>query len=147
MDNKTKILIAFPFVFVTALFIAANYFPFKGGLTDIEDRVLAFTPASLSIKERPAVSVSGEIKSPIDFSSPAVSASVEKEGDLVPEMDYNDTYLSLIVISGKRKMAIIKGSLVREGESIDGMKIARIEPDRVLVKNKTEKWLYLERAK
>ena len=55
--------------------------------------------------------------------------------------------LSLIVIIGKSRMAIIKGVVVKEGDSIDGVKIARIETDRVLLKDKTTQWLYMEKIK
>jgi len=66
---------------------------------------------------------------------------------LVPEKNYNDNAISLIVVNGKRKMAIIRGVIVTEGDSIDGMRIAKIEPDRILLKNKTERWIFLEKAR
>lgn len=147
MNNKLKILIAFPFVFAIILFVIAGYVPFKAGFTETEDRILAFIPSDLEIKERQAVLLSKEIKIPINFSAPDKGEHPVKEDDLVQEIDYNDSKLSLIVVSGNRKMAIIKGALVREGDNIEGMKIARIEQDRVLLKNKTERWLYLGKAK
>jgi hypothetical protein len=57
-------------------------------------------------------------------------------------MDYNDMSLSLVVVTGEEKMAIISGVLVREGDFIDDVKIERIEHNRVLLRNKTTKWLY-----
>lgn len=146
MDNKIKIFIAFPFVFIIILLVAANYIPLASEPSEMEGQILAFSPAGLSIKERPMVSVSGEIKSPIEFIA-ALASGPGKKNDIVAEISYNDSDLSLIVVSGARKMAIIKGLLVREGDSIDSLKIAAIEPDRVLIKSKTEKWLHLEKVK
>jgi hypothetical protein len=147
MNNKLKILIAFPFVFTIILFVIAGYVPFKAGFTETEGRILAFTPSDLAIKDRQAVLLSREITIPIDFSAADKGEKPVKPGDLVQGIDYNDSNLSLIVVSGNRKMAIIRGALVREGDSIEGMKIARIEPDRVLLKNKTERWIYLGKEK
>ncbi len=147
MDNKTKIFIAFPFVFIIILLVAANYIPLASEPSETEGQILAFIPAGLSIKDSPMVSVSGEIKSPIEFLAAPAELDQGKKDDIVAEISYNDSDLSLIVVSGARKMAIIKGLLVREGDSIDSLKIAAIEPDRVLIKNKTEKWLHLEKVK
>jgi hypothetical protein len=147
MDNKLKILIAFPFIIVIILFITAGYIPFKTGLTESEDRILTFTPSIPALKERQEISASSEIKIPFHFSSAAREEIQAKDVSIVTDTDYNDGMLSLIVVSGKRKMAIIRGVLVREGDIIGGMVISKIEPERVLLKNKTERWLYLEKAK
>ena len=147
MDNKIKILIAFPFVFVIILFVIANYIPFKTELTETEDRILAFMPSAPAINEKQKITVSNELKIPINFSPVLVEKIQASGGTIVPEIEHSDSNLSLIVISGKRKMAIIRGTLVREGDIIEGMKIAKIEGERVLLKNKTERWLYLEKAK
>jgi hypothetical protein len=147
MDNRIKILIAFPFVFIIILFIAANYIPFKGELTKTEEHILAFMPAELAVRKISDVPVQREIKSPMDFSTPASAGIQGGKSDLAHEKTYNDNAISLIVVSGKRKMAIIRGILVTEGDIIDGMRIAKIEPDRVLLKNKTERWIFLEKAR
>ncbi len=147
MDNKIKILIAFPFVFVIILFVIANYIPFKTELTETENHILAFMPSAPAINEKQKITVSNKLKVPINF-SPVLVEKIQASGStIVPEIEHSDSNLSLIVISGKRKMAIIRGVLVREGDIIEGMKIAKIEGERVLLKNKTERWLYLEKAK
>jgi len=147
MDNKIKTLIAFPFVFVIILFVIADYIPFKTELTETETRILAFMPSAPAINEKQKITVSNELKIPINF-NPVLVEKIQTNGSTtVPEIEYGDSNLSLIVISGKRKMAIIRGTLVREGDIIEGMKIAKIEGERVLLKNKTERWLYLEKAK
>lgn len=147
MDNKLKILIAFPFIFVIMLFIAAGYIPFKTGVTESEDRILTFSPSIPALKERREIPVSSEIKIPFHFSAAVKNEIQATESSNVPDIEYNDGMLSMIVVSGKRKMAIIKGVLVREGDTFGNMKISKIEPERVLLKNKTERWLYLEKSK
>jgi hypothetical protein len=147
MDNKLKILIAFPFIFVIILFIAAGYIPFKTGVTESEDRILTFTPSIPALTEKPVIPVSTEMKIPFHFSAAARNEIQEKDSSKVPDIDYNDDMLSMIVVSGKRKIAIIRGVLVREGDNFGDMKISKIEPERVLLKNKTERWLYLEKTK
>jgi hypothetical protein len=42
-------------------------------------------------------------------------------------------------------MAIINGEIVKEGDVLKGMKIQKIEPNRVLINKKTAKWVYLEK--
>jgi len=147
MDNKLKILIAFPFVFIIILFIAAGYIPFKTGVTESEDRILTFTPSVPALKERREIPVPAEMKIPFHFRASERNEAAGQNRTTVTNMDYNDYMLSMIVVSGKRKMAIIRGILVREGDNFGDMKISKIEPDRVLLKNKTERWLYLEKSK
>jgi hypothetical protein len=145
MDNRIKILIVFPLAFIIILFIAATYVPFREEFTEAEEYISAFMPTELSVKEMPEVSINRQLRSPLNFGTPG-SAGV-KESSMVSEKDFTDNAVSLIVVSGKRKMAIIGGVIVREGDSIDGMKIAKIEPDRVLLKNRTERWLFLEKER
>jgi len=51
----------------------------------------------------------------------------------------------MILVNRNKKIAIIDGRLVKEGDVIDQNRIARIEKDKVLLKNNEgEKWLKLE---
>jgi hypothetical protein len=147
MDNKLKILIAFPFVFIIILFIAAGYIPFKTGVTESEDRILTFIPSVPALKERQEAPAPAEMKIPFHFSAAAGNEMPEQNSARITDMDYNDDMLSMIVVSGQRKIAIIRGVLVREGDKFGDVKISKIEPERVLLKNKTERWLYLEKSK
>jgi hypothetical protein len=40
----------------------------------------------------------------------------------------------------------MNGKLVKEGDRINGMKIARIEEKKILLKNKSSQWIYLKEA-
>jgi len=53
--------------------------------------------------------------------------------------------VSFIMVDQKRRLAIIDGRFVHEGDVIDKLKIAKIEKNRVLLKGKEgEKWLKLD---
>lgn len=145
MDNRAKILIALPILLFIILVLAANYIHVEEHLSGAEAHILGYTPSDIKIMERKVVLAKSSFKSPFDYRSAAAEQKDVKESDLVPEIDYNDKSLSLIVISGERKMAIINGNPLKEGDIVDGMKIARIEPGRVLLKNKSSRWLYLEK--
>ena len=145
MDNKTKILIAFPVVLAVILVFAANYIPLVKDLSEAEQQMLEFVPSGLKIKAAQIIHAGKDLKSPIKFDSPKIVRKSPSKRDLAPQIDYNVKNVSLIVITDKKKMAIIEGRVLKEGDSIDGMKIARIEPGRVLLKNKTAQWLYMEK--
>lgn len=145
MDNKTKILIAFPVVLVIILIFAANHIPFGKDFSNAEKQVLEFIPADLNIKEEKMAPVSRVLNSPMDFIYTETVESPALKDDPVPQKDHDERSVSLIVISGGKKMAIIEGRLVNEGDKIDGMKIAAIEPGRVLLENETSQWLYLKK--
>jgi hypothetical protein len=145
MDNKTKILIAFPFVLVIILIFVANHIPFVKDFSYAEKRVLEFMPADLKIKEEKMAPAIGVLNSPMDFIYTETVERPALKDDPVPQKDHDERSVSLIVISGGKKMAIIEGRLVKEGDRVDGMKIAAIEPGRVLLENEKSQWLYLKK--
>ena len=144
MDNKTKVLIALPLALIFMFIVAAVYIPFQIDLSGSEREILNFRPENLEIRKKKDVVIVSNLHSPIDFRTYTAGYNPASEGDLVRQLDYNDKSLSLIVISGNKKMAVINGSLRKEGETVGGMKIARIEPGKVLLKNKGSQWLYLK---
>jgi hypothetical protein len=150
MDNKTKILIIFPPVLIIIFIFIATSVPFEEKLSGAEKQTLEFIPSDIRIKEREIIHVTGELKIPMGLNISGVTGDFllsPAEDDLVSQIGYNDNTLSLIVISGKSRMAIIKGVVVKEGDNIGGIKVVKIEPQRVLLRNKTTKWLYMEKTK
>jgi hypothetical protein len=63
--------------------------------------------------------------------------------ELVPaEGSPGEGQVSLIVSGKTERLAIIKGMVLKEGDAFQGARVAKIEKDRVLLKNgKEEKWL------
>jgi hypothetical protein len=146
MDRKTGIFIALPLVLIIVFVMAAYQIPLKGVLSEFEIEMLAFTPSDLKVRIKQITHKIGDLDGYFDFESIVAGNATENEDDLVKENGYNDTGLSLIVISGKKKMAIMNGKLVKEGDRINGMKIARIEEKKILLKNKSSQWIYLKEA-
>jgi hypothetical protein len=146
MDRKSGIFIMLPLVLIIAFVVAAYQIPLKGALSGFETEMLAFTPSDLKVRIKQITHKIRDLDGYFDFESIVADDATENEDDLVKENGYNDTGLSLIVISGKKKMAIMNGKLVKEGDSINGMKIARIEEKKILLKNKSSQWIYLKEA-
>jgi len=138
LDGKSAILLAAPFVVIALLVTAAYYVPFEKGLTASEEGMLGFVRADLSVKKNwtPLTVKAGA--GPFEFVRGRGEAGAEAEG-----VRPDKKGLTLIVVSGDKKMALIDDRLVKEGDRIDDKKIARIEPDRILVGDRTLKWEYL----
>lgn len=143
MNNKTKILLLLPPVLIVLCIVAANSIPFDQSFSESESQFLDFISSDLKISKQKMVKIADNIKGPFDFTR----SKAQVPEDKVSEIDYNENSLSLTVITDDARMAIINGELVNEGETVAGMKILRIEPERVLTNNKTAEWLYLEKTK
>ncbi len=146
MDRKTEIFLALPLVLIIVFVVAAYQVPLKGALSGFEIEMLTFTPSDLKVRIKQITHKIRELDGYFDFDSAVAYNAAADEDDLVKKNGYNDTGLSLIVISGKKKMAIMNGKLVKEGDSINGMKVARIEEEKILLKNKSSQWIYLKEA-
>ncbi|RJR15789.1 MAG: hypothetical protein C4581_11555 [Nitrospiraceae bacterium] len=149
MDNKTKIMLFFPVILAIILAIAANYIdiPFNNGIPASAGTIAAFTPSDLTIKEKQTVHSTPDFRAPLDFNRSVAAEASLPVNNPAPEQkpkEEPDKSLSLIIMSGADRTAIINGVPVKEGDRIADMRIVRIETDRVLLKTKTLKWIYLE---
>ncbi len=144
MENKTKTLIIFPFLLIVTLALAARSIPFKRDLSSVEKQILQFSPTDLMISEKPVEYSNRDVKSLLDFSA----ADLERDSSVDHNSDSNtvdrNMNLSLIIINDDNRMAIIEDTPVKEGDIIADMKIVKIERNRVLVKNRTAKWIYVD---
>jgi hypothetical protein len=154
MNGKTKILVVFPLVFIIVLTMA-------GRLINIEKYILEYkknntskiwsairsAPPEISVRQRGGITITERTNSPIKFPSESKAEAFPPLplDELVSQIDYNDTdTLSLIVVTDGSRMAIIRGIVVKEGDLIGKMKVARIEHNRVLLKNGKDIWLKLK---
>jgi len=55
-----------------------------------------------------------------------------------------DLRVSLIVISDKKNIAVVNGRFLTEGDDIMGLKVKRIEKERILLAGREEFWENLE---
>ncbi len=142
MDNKSIIFIAFPFILVIILVIIAGYFPFDREWSPAENIVRNFSPANLAVRDRVVERVKQIIQGPFDFEYIRVQRE-EKTVGQEGEEKLPEYLLTLVVISGEEKRAVVNGSIVQEGDRITKGKIMKIEKDRVLLKDKTLHWIQM----
>ena len=153
MNNDRKIIIFFisiPLAAILIIFLVSKV-TFDLSLSPLEKKLFYFNYESTpKIIERIPAPVK-PIKSPIVISklpergfpnAPLISVTPPLSG---ADRSGADRKVSLIFVNRNRKMAIIDGKLLNEGDVFDHHRIARIEKDKVLLKNKEgEKWLKLE---
>jgi len=138
--DKTRVFIALPPVVIIILAVLAFSVPFDSAVSDAEREVLDFRPSSLKILTKTIVARTINREGPFDFADAKSAPRHDSfHGENKPE-----TNISLIVISGEKKMAVIDGRPVREGDSIGGMRIAKIESNRILLQDRSSRWLYLK---
>lgn len=80
---------------------------------------------------------------------------IENKSDMKKEaflkQDSNDTEknptLTFIVLNGTHSIAIVNDRVLHEGETVGSMTVTKIEKDKVLVRDKTLRWIYMEGEK
>ena len=138
--DKTRVFIALPLVIIIILAVSGLYVPYDGGISNVEMEVLDFRPSALKIITKTIISRTINREGPFDFANVKPAPGHDSfSGENKPE-----TNISLIVISGEEKMAVIDGRTVKEGDSIGGMRIAKIESNRILLQDRSSQWLYIK---
>ncbi|MBI5407238.1 MAG: hypothetical protein HZA18_06035 [Nitrospirae bacterium] len=82
---------------------------------------------------------------------PAAAGPVQR-GEVIPKQESDDDVnknrmLTFVVLNGKHSIAIVDDRIVHEGETVGGMTVKKIEKDKVLVQDKTLRWLSMEEEK
>jgi hypothetical protein len=139
MDRQFFILISCSIIIIALVLFGVLQVSFDLSLSPAEKGILLFRYEKLKIKERQSNIVT-VLKSPMESgTSDRKSYPSVKLSDIAPP---DRQRVSLVLIRGERKIAIIDSLVVREGDSINDGRIARIEKGGVLVKNKEgERWL------
>lgn len=138
--DRTRAFIALPLVVIVIFAVSAFNINFDSVISDAETEVLGFRPSALQIISKTFISRTTNREGPFDFAhAKPATGHYSLHGGNTPE-----TNVSLIVISGKKKMAVIDGRTVKEGDSIGGMRIAKIESDRILLQDRNSQWLYIK---
>jgi hypothetical protein len=150
MDNKLKIALAFPFLLAVMVYFIGGGISYNLALTPQERQILNFVPENLELPEVKSLLEREKINSPIEIHGQVFPSNLIK----VTSGAKLDNKVTLIVIGNYRKIAMIDGVLVREGESVGNLVVKSIESNRVLVKrlaldnkenaNPILQWLYLE---
>ena len=81
----------------------------------------------------------------------SAAAGPVQRGEVIPKQESDDVnknrMLTFVVLNGKRSIAIVDDRIVHEGETVGGMTVKKIEKDKVLVQDKTLRWLSMEEKK
>lgn len=157
MDRKMKIHIALPFFLIIASLLISKLITFQPLLTTNEMRLLSFVPEKINLNERQPLTLSEDLKSPMEtVKAPAKGFPSIPLSTVAPQTPAeaekpSEIKVSMIAVSEQKKIAIVSGIVTKEGDSISGMKVLRIEKDRILLKdirqNGGTKWAYLEKIK
>jgi hypothetical protein len=148
VNEYKKIIIFFaliPLAAVTIILISSKA-KFAPSFSPAEQKVFNFSYERVpDISERKPLSVSS-IRNPVDLRrAPEQGFPGTALAEMVPPPDTAEKRVSFILVNQKKKLAIIDGKFVHEGDMIDKQTIAKIEKDKVLLKGKEgEKWLKLD---
>ena len=148
MNENKKIIIFFVLIPVAALMIilTSSKTKFAPSFSPAERNVFNFAYGRIpNISERQPLSVSS-IRNPVDLRQGGEQGFPKTAlAEMVPPPETAEKRVSFILVDQKKKLAIIDGKFVHEGDVIDKHRIARIEKDKVLLKGKEgEKWLKLD---
>lgn len=152
IDRYMKIKIALPFLLIIVSLAAVRWINFKPALTPDEVRILGLTPERIDIEERLPFEVNRDLGSPIEIMKkkefpPMPLSAVAPRVSVEPEKPL-ELKISMIVVLEGRRMAIVNGLVVREGDGIGSAKVTKIEKDRILIAEKQKtRWIYMEGIK
>ncbi len=149
-DNRLITLLSSPFIACVALIYGASLIEFKPEGHPLEDELFRFrhTNANVVFKKEP-ISVKGFLKSPVGINIRKKASKVtldpsKKKLKTAKKKDIRKK-LTFILINEFRKMAIINGLMLNEGDFVGNSRVIRIEKEGVLIdENDAEKWLALE---
>ena len=148
MSENKKIavfLISIPVIALIIIFVISKV-KFAPSFSPVEQKVFSFTyENSPRITAKKPLLITS-VKNPIDSIQTSDQGFPKASlAEMVPPPAAMDKRISFILINQKRKLAIIDGKLVHEGDKVDNHTISKIEKDKVLLKNKEgEKWLKLD---
>lgn len=173
MDSRLKIMAVLPFfIIIISVFMIKMIDLERLVLGNEQRQLLNFSPGESEMgiaKPAPAVKHSAVMQANFFSSETAVrdaSSLSEKIEHSIPDQPVRrphqkedimpnnpgsdaDAYpkLTFVVLNGERSIAIMGDRLLNEGESAGDMTVQRIEKDRVLVKDKSLRWIYMEEDK
>lgn len=145
-NNRSRFLLfcTIPAVTLLVAFAASRSVRFDPPITPQEQALSAVQVEPLSLDLRTVPEVHG-IASPFRTSSGDKAGYPETPLAEMAPGNAQTRSLTFILMNAERKIAIINGQVVREGDRFEGSRIARIEKTRVLVKGKGgQEWLVLQ---
>jgi Cu/Ag efflux pump CusA len=145
-NNKIIIFLALIPVVAVMIILTSAMAKFAPSFSPVEQKVFNFAYERVpDISERQALSVSS-IRNPVNLRRGGEQVFPKTAlAEIVPPPETAEKRVSFILVDQKKRLAIIDGKFVHEGDVIDNHKIAKIEKDKVLLKGKEgEKWLKMD---
>ena len=141
-NRQFSILVACSAIAIVLVVIGMSHINFGLHLTPAESGILLFKQEKIMMKERHFIAVPA-LKNPMDqHLSEKKSYPSVKLSDIAPR---EQQHVSLVLIRGEKRIAIIDNLVVRVGDGISQGRVARIERNGVLIKNKEgERWLKIQ---
>ena len=148
MNKDQKIIlfiVSIPLAAILTVFMISKV-TFDLSLSPMERKLFNFNYENIPKIVEGSITQTGSIRNPITVSRLSSKGFPNTPlTELSPPSSPAEKRVSMIFINKNKKMAIIDGKFLNEGDIIDKHKITRIEKDKVLLKNKEgEKWLKLE---
>jgi len=146
-DKKFMFTMSLPFIVIFFSAIILSFVKFSPGLPASETRSQAPLYGEVKVLKRTPV-IAASLRSPIQI--PEVSSKKGFPGMALseiapPQAPAEERKVSLVLVHGNRKMAIINGIVVREGDITGNSRVIKIEKNRVLLKDKLrEEWVKIE---
>lgn len=150
VSKKFIILAALPFLLVAAAFFGARSVDFEELVfSPVERRVLHFSPETIEVRIKRGAQKAFSDASSITgfFRTGRVLTEPGGRGVLTggAALDPLAMQVSFIMRGGGiGNLAIVNNELVIEGDTVSGMLVKRIEEDKVLLKGKETRWVYME---
>lgn len=156
--NRFFILATLPFLLIGAALFGARAIDFEELVfTPNELKVLYFTPETIEVRLKrdegaPGAGVLSKRWSKAAFfyfmdgeaDAAAAGKAVARAQGAEDAPDPLAMKVSFIMLNKKGSLAIVNNSVVAEGETLDGVLVKRIEEERVLLKGKESRWVYME---
>jgi hypothetical protein len=149
MDKNNITAMAVPFAALILFMIFALNYKFKPVIRPLERQLQSFSYTRTQIiypKEFEAITA---VDSPIIYDVPRlkfpqVPLAIAAPKPLQPDAAEGKK-VSMVIINGGRKTAIINGIIVSEGDALDGARVEKIERNGVLIRSAiSSRWIGLQ---
>ncbi len=161
MDKRIVIIVSLPYALFLLAWILALFIPLEMELTATERRILNYKPDKMfkkfieKLEYKPAELMAVDFNNPFTFAIPEIPEQPKPVEilpglDLTGEPEFDEASYSVtaIVIGNEKRYAVINGVLVKEGSTLDGYEVKKIDKKRVfLIVGDRPRWIHLESFK
>ncbi|MCC6346660.1 MAG: hypothetical protein IT388_05675 [Nitrospirales bacterium] len=150
------LLAALPVCAVFAVGIVFSFLKVKPSLSPAEESLSGLAPAEVRVfpVRQPLTVTSLDSPLPMPGAVPSASPSAASGNSfpstplaqLAPQQSVQERIdVSMVLVNGDRRIAVINGIVVKEGDMIHAGKVERIGRDGVMIKGRNEsRWIKLE---